>query len=165
MNSFKSNLIVLGSVGLLFLGACSSGNQAANTENTPTSSSNTESSASNPSATPVAKTEGQHGKSYGGQVVETGKYHLEFVPQKEANAIHMDFYLQTGDNHEPIPDAKVTAQVQLPDGTQKTVPFTYDAKDKHYTGLLTEKVTGQYQVKMTADVKGEKVDGRFSFKQ
>jgi hypothetical protein len=165
MNSFKSNLIVLGSVGLLFLGACSNDNQVAITENTPASSSNTESSALNPSAAPVAKTEGQHGKTYGGQVVETGKYHLEFVPKKEANATHMDFYLQRGDNHEAIPDAQVTAQVQLPDGTQKTVPFTYDAKDKHYTGLLTEKVTGQYQVKMTADIQGEKVDGRFNFNQ
>ncbi|WP_414588972.1 hypothetical protein [Scytonema sp. PCC 10023] len=166
MNSFKSNLIVLGSVGLLFLGACSNGNQAANTENNPvSSSSSTQSSASTPSASPAAKTEGQHGESHGGQIVETGAYHLEFVPEKEANRTHMDFYLQRGDNHEAIPDAKVTAQVQLPDGTEKTVPFTYDAKDKHYTGLLSEKATGQYQVKVTADVKGEKVNGLFNFNQ
>jgi hypothetical protein len=164
MNSFKSSLLVLGSVGILFLGACSNSNQAANTENTPaTSSSSTQPSASTSSASPAAK--GQHGESHGGQIVETGAYHLEFVPEKEANRTHMDFYLQRGDNHEAIPDAKVTAQVQLPDGTQKTVPFTYDAKDKHYTGLLSEKATGQYQVKMTADVKGEKVNGRFNFNQ
>ncbi|MGH7997945.1 MAG: hypothetical protein ACREPR_00545 [Brasilonema sp.] len=159
MNSFKSSLIILGSMGLFLLGACSNANQAANTENSPaTSSSSTQFSAS-----PAAKAEGQHGESHGGQTVETGTYHLEFVPEKEANRTHMDFYLQKGDNHEAIPDAKVTAQVQLPDGKQKTVPFTYDAKDKHYTGLLSEKATGEYQVKMTAEVKGEKVNGRFSF--
>jgi hypothetical protein len=164
MNSLKSTLIVLGSVGLLFLGACSNSNQANNTENTPaTSSSSTQSSASTSSASPAAK--GQHGESHGGQIVETGAYHLEFVPEKEANKTHMDFYLQRGDNHQAIPDAKVTAQVQLPDGTQKTVPFTYDAKGKHYTGLLSEKAIGQYQVKVTADVKGEKVNGRFNFNQ
>jgi hypothetical protein len=166
MKSLKSTLIVLGSVGLLFLGACSNSNQAANTENTPaTSSSSTQSSASTSSASPAAKIEGQHGESHGGQIVETGAYHLEFVPEKEANKTHMDFYLQRGDNHQAIPDAKVTAQVQLPDGTQKTVPFTYDAKGKHYTGLLSEKAIGQYQVKISADVKGDKVNGRFNFNQ
>lgn len=161
MTSFKSNLIILGSVGLLFLGACSNGNQTANTEK----KSATSSSSTQYSASPAAKIEGQHGESHGGQIVETGTYHLEFVPEKEANKTHMDFYLQRGDNHEAIPDAKVTAQVQLPDGTQKTVPFTYDAKGKHYTGLLSEKATGQYQVKVTADVKSEKVNGRFNFNQ
>ncbi|KAB8331369.1 hypothetical protein SD80_022840 [Scytonema tolypothrichoides VB-61278] len=164
MNTLKYSLVILGSAGLLFLGSCSNGNQAANTETSPaTSTSNTQSSASTPSASPVAKTEGQHGESHGGEIVETGKYHLEFVPEKEANKTHLDFYLLKGDNHEAIPNAKVTAQVQLPDGKQKTVPFTYDAKDKHYTGLLSETATGQYQVKITADVKGEKVNGRFSF--
>ncbi|OUL34180.1 hypothetical protein BV372_14625 [Nostoc sp. T09] len=159
MNSLKYSLMIIGSIGLIFLGACANNQPAANTENNPnTSSANTQSSAA-----PVAKTEGQHGKSHGGQVVEIGAYHLEFVPEKEANTTHMDFYLQKGDNHEAIPDAKVTAQVQLPDGTQKTVPFTYDAKDKHYTGLLKETATGQYQVKINADIKDKKVDGRFNF--
>lgn len=59
MNSLKSTLIVLGSVGLLFLGACSNSNQAANTENTPaTSSSSTQPSASTSSGSPAAKIEG-----------------------------------------------------------------------------------------------------------
>ncbi|MBW4633038.1 MAG: hypothetical protein KME30_14415 [Iphinoe sp. HA4291-MV1] len=159
MNLLKSGLIVLGSAALLFLGACSNSNQAANTENSPATST----ASTQPSASPVAKTEGQHGESHGGQVVETGAYHLEFVPEKEANRTHMDLYLLKGDNHETVPNAKVTAQVQLPDGKQKTVPLTYDAKDKHYTGLLSDNATGQYQVKITGDVKGEKVNGRFSF--
>ncbi|MEA5623689.1 hypothetical protein [Nostoc sp. UHCC 0251] len=152
MKSIKSSLIIIASAGLLLLGACSNNNQAAVT------SPNTQ-----PSASPIPKTEGQHGKSHGGQTVETGAYHLEFVPVKETNGTHLDFYLQRGDNHEAIPNAKVTAQIQLPDGTQKTVPFTYDVKGKHYAGLLKEKINGQYQVKVNADIQGKKVDGRFNF--
>ncbi|MEC4812472.1 MAG: hypothetical protein SAK29_04225 [Scytonema sp. PMC 1069.18] len=165
MKLLKSGLIVIGSAGLLLLGACSNDNQTASTESNKTAVTSTTSTTQSPapSVTTVAKTSGEHGKSHGGQVVETGKYHLEFVPETEANQTHMDFYLQTGDNHEAIPDAKVTALVQSPDGKQQTVLFSYDVKDKHYTGLLSETATGQYQVKVTADVKGEKVDGRFNF--
>jgi hypothetical protein len=152
MKSIKSSLIIIASAGLLSLGACSNSNQAADT------SPNIK-----PSASPIPKIEGQHGKSHGGQIVETGAYHLEFVPVKETNGTHLDFYLQRGDNHEAIPNAKVTAQIQLPDGKQKTVPFTYDAKGKHYAGLLKEKINGQYQVKVNADIQGKKVDGRFNF--
>ncbi|ARV59636.1 hypothetical protein BZZ01_14240 [Nostocales cyanobacterium HT-58-2] len=163
MKSLKLGLIVLGTIGLLFLGACSNDNQAANTETSQTTTTTSSTQLSTPAASPTAESKGQHGESYGGQVVETGAYHLEFVPEKEANATHMDFYLQRGDNHSAIPNAKVTAQVQSPDGKQQTVPFTYDAKDKHYTGLLSQTATGQYQVKITADVDGKKVDGRFNF--
>ncbi|MCF2147061.1 hypothetical protein IQ276_011470 [Desmonostoc muscorum LEGE 12446] len=163
MKNLKSGLIIIGSLGLIFLGACSNSNQTANTENSPVAST---SSAKTPSviASPVAKkTDSPHGESKGGQVVETGTYHLEFLAEKETNATHMDLYLLTGDNHESVTNAKVIAQVQLPDGKQKSIPLTYDVSGKHYTAALFENITGQYQVKITADVKGEKVNGRFNF--
>lgn len=85
MKSLKSGLIVLGTMGLLFLGACSNKEQAANTETSQTTSTSTTSTtqSSAPSASPTLKTEGQHGESHGGQVVETGVYHLEFVPRRK----------------------------------------------------------------------------------
>ncbi|MER3494396.1 MAG: hypothetical protein C4323_20300 [Mastigocladus sp. ERB_26_2] len=162
MKLLKSGLIILGSVGLLFLGSCSNANQAVNTENSPDTSKAT-TQAPSVSASPATKTDSEHGASHGGQIVETGSYHLEFLADKEANGTHLDFYMLTGDNHETVPDAKVTAQIQLPDGQQKTIPFKYDAKDKHYHGLLNEKASGQYQVKITADIKDEKATGRFNF--
>lgn len=101
----------------------------------------------------------------GGQVIEVGTYHLEFVPEKEANGTHLDFYLQNGSNHQPVSNAKVTAQIQMPDGTKKMLPLTYDAKGKHYTALLVSKATGDYKVAILCEISGKKVNGRFSFKR
>ena len=165
MKSIQSLLMVVGSISLIFLGACGNKNQAANSDSSPTTAQPAE---SNAQQTDTAKTESSSHAAKplkGGQVVESGPYHLEFVPVKENNGTHLDFYLQKGDNHEAIPKAKVTAQVQLPDGTQKTLPLTYDAEGKHYAALLPEKAAGQYQVKVTSDIDGKKVDGRFSFSQ
>jgi len=100
-----------------------------------------------------------------GQVVESGPYHLELVPEKSNKGLHLDLFVMTGDNHKPIPNAKITGQVQSPDGKQKNLVFTYDAKGKHYTSLLEGKATGQYQLKITAEIDGKKVNARYSFKQ
>ena len=165
MKFLKFLLIGLGSVSLILLAACGSNNQATNSDSSP---ANTKPAESTVQQTDAAKTEssGHAAKPQkGGQVVESGPYHLEFVPVKEDNGTHLDFYLQRGDNHEAIPNAKVTAQVQLPDGTQKSLNLAYDAAGKHYAALLQGKATGQYQVKMIADVNGEKVNGRFTFNQ
>lgn len=85
------------------------------------------------------------------------------MPVKEAVATHLDLYVQTGDNHEAIATAKVVAQVQAPDGKQQNLEMKYDAQGKHYVAVVTGKKLGQYQVKITADISGKKVDGRFNF--
>lgn len=165
MKFLKSLLISLGSVSLILLAACGNKNQTTNSDSSSTSAQPAESTAQ---PTEAAKTEssGHAAKPLkGGQVVESGPYHLEFVPVKEGSGTHLDFYLQQGDNHEAIPNVKVTAQVQLPDGTQKSLELPYDATGKHYAALLPAKAVGQYQVKITSDIGGNKVDGRFSFSQ
>ncbi len=167
MKTIKSSLIVLGSVGLLFLGACSKGDQASEPNNSPTSAPVASKPASSaPSSAPAGTAKTEHPKaSKGGQVVESGAYHLEFVAEKEATGTHLDFYLQKGDKHEPVPNAKVSAQVQLPSGKQQTLALKYDPAGKHYTVVFPVKDAGNYPVKMNADINGEKVDGRFTFKQ
>jgi hypothetical protein len=176
MKLLKSSLIIFSSMGLFFLTACNSGNQASNSNTSPAASSPESSESTTPttetsqssepatSKTETAKTESD-GESHGGQVTETGTYHLEFVPEKEENGTHLDFYLQKGDTHEAVPNANITAQVQSPDGKQQSLNLTYDAEGKHYTTLFPGTTTGQYQVKITADVGGENVNGRFSFQQ
>ena len=165
MKPVKSLLIVLGSLSLILLGACSNNNQATSPESSPTSASSPESTAQQ---TNVTKTEssGHAAKPLkGGQVVESGPYHLEFVPLKESKGVHLDFYLQKGDNHETIPNAKVIAQIQLPDGTEKTIPLPYDAGGKHYAASLSATAPGRYNLKITSEIGGEKIDGRFSFER
>lgn len=165
MKSIKSLLMLIGTVSLIFLGACGNNNQAANSESSPTIAKPAESTVQ-PTNADKTESSGHAAKPLkGGQVVESGPYHLEFVPMKEDKGTHLDFYLQKGYNHETIPNAKVTAQVQLPDGTQKTLDLPYDAVGKHYAALLPATATGQYQVKIISDIDGEKVDGRFSFNQ
>ncbi|BBC26744.1 hypothetical protein [Pseudanabaena sp. ABRG5-3] len=161
MQLFQPILLSLASLALL----------AACTNSTPTTSSTpattvakveTAKATSTPSA---PKSETKHGAPQkGGQVIESGVYHLELVVAPEENGIHLDFFLQKGDTHEAIPDAKVTAQVQLPDGTQKNLDLKYDVPEKHYTLVLSGKAVGEYKVVILSDINGEKVNGRFNFK-
>jgi hypothetical protein len=161
MKSIKLFLTTAASFGLLFLTACGGGSETASTAPSPAPST-----AASVAAAP-SKPAGDHDAApqAGGQVVESGAYHLEFVPETEATGTHLDFYLQKGNTHAAVPDAKVTAQVQLPDGTQKSLDLKYDAKDKHYTGLLAGKAKGDYKVAILSEVGSEKVNGRFSFSQ
>jgi hypothetical protein len=156
MRSITAQLVTA-SIGLLLLGACSNTAKTSDpaSPKSPTPPAETQ---------PMANAEKSHmAPRKGGQVVESGKYHLELVPEKEADKTHLDFYLLRGDNHQIVPDAKVTADLQSPDGKQKTLPFSYDASGKHYATIVNEKTPGQYQVKIIATVGSEKIDGRFNF--
>jgi hypothetical protein len=157
MRSLKLYFTTATSIGFLFLTACSGGSETASTAPSPAASV-----AAAPSTTPATAGHDSVPQA-GGQVIESGPYHLEFVSAKEATGTHLDFYLQKGDAHTPIPNAKVSAQVQLPDGTQKSLDLQYDAAGKHYAALLEGKAAGEYKVAILSDISGEKVNGRFSF--
>lgn len=167
--TFKSGAIAFASLGLLVLGACSSGsNQASNPSpaaTTETAPKTTDSASPGTGSDKMASDQTSMGEKHGGQVVEVGAYHLELVPEKATDVTHLDVFLQKGDNHEAVPNAKITAQVQLPDGSQKTLDFKYDSAEKHYTAKLPGAAAGEYKVAILSDIGGEKVNGRFSFKQ
>jgi hypothetical protein len=158
MKSLTVGIIAFASVGLL-LGACSN--------NSPTSSTTNSSAA--PATVEVSPAvgmkieKGEESKSKGGQVVESGKYHLELLPEKEASVTHLDLFIQKGDTHDDVTDAKVTAEVQLPSGKQENIALSYDASGKHYAAVLPGIAPGQYQMKVTATIGTDKADGRFSF--
>lgn len=163
MKLSKSLAIALISLGFI-LGSCSSGGEHTTTSESTAASPETSpvSSASSITSTQADATH-DTGISKGGQVVEAGAYHLELVTLKESNGAHLDFYLQKGDTHEAISDATVVGQIQLPNGTQKTVEFEYDAVGQHYVAILPDAATGEYNVAILTDIKGEKVNGRFNF--
>lgn len=176
MRFLKLGTVILGSVGLIFLGACA--NQPTNSNNS--AASNTETIAKTTTSKPettakatpnqtdnVAQKKEEHGHNHGrgGQIIESGAYHLEFVAAPSDNGINIDFFLEKGAKHETVSDAKITAQVQLPNGEQKTIPIKYEPSEKHYHGVLTEKIPGEYKVVILSDINGEKVNGRFSFKR
>ncbi|MFB8788831.1 MAG: hypothetical protein U7123_08270 [Potamolinea sp.] len=164
MKLLKLSLVVVGSAGLIFLGACGNSSSDTKVDKTTVASPVEKVTKTEPSNEKISSNKDGI-PSKGGQVIESGKYHLEFVPAKEADGTNLDFYLQTGDNHEAVSNAKVTAQIQLPDGTQKELPLPYDAAGKYYGALLPEKATGEYKVAVLSDINGEKVNGRFSFKR
>ena len=163
----RMSVMMISTIGLLFLSACSS-NQATNPASSPAASAPAETQPStsvSPAVSAAASASGKNHGGQGGQVVESGVYHLELVTGKETSGTHLDLFLQKGDNHEAIPNAKVTAQVQLPDGSQKSLDMKYDAGEKHYTAMLPGAIAGEYKVAVLSDINGEKVNGRFSFKQ
>lgn len=163
MKFLKTGLIVAGTAGLMLVAAYANPTQAKNAANPNYFPTKTTAKINQGIPIEIAATPGHSNSSKGGQVVESGPYHLELVVEKEATQTHLDFYLQRGDNHQAIPNAKIAGQIQMPDRTQKTVTFTYDQKEQHYTALLPGKVAGQYQMKITVDINGKKVDGRFTF--
>jgi hypothetical protein len=190
MSVIKVSILVLSSVGMLFLGACGGGPEAAKTEAAKTEAAKTETakSDSKPAATtaaaptsgtakPDAKTGHSHaagdghdhaagdGHGRGGQIVETGDYHLEFLTQTAENGVSLDFIIGKGEAHTPVANAKVVAQVQLPDGTQQALDMTYDAGEKLYKAILPKATAGDYTVAILSEIEGKKMNSRFSFKQ
>ena len=147
MKSLKSNLIILGSVGLLFLVACNKGAQASDTNSSPASSPVASQPASSALPPGSANVTPRGFVTYGG-------YRFECLTEKKATGTHLYVYLQKENKKEPVPNAKVTAQVQLPNGKQQTLPLKYDAKSKYYAVVFPSKQPGKYPVKITTDING-----------
>lgn len=178
LKHLKSLTLSSGLIGIMAITACASPTPETKPPNPfPNSPSTSEpkanaSAPANPKASEKArekasgKANDQVGKpNQGGQVIEVGAYHLELVTINEEGGVHIDLFLQNGSDHSPIPDAKVSAQVQLPNGSKKALELPYKADGKHYGALLSETISGEYKVVILSEIKGEKINGRFSFKR
>ncbi len=164
MNGSKSFPIIFTAFSLIVLASCSGGNQATTPTPTPAVSLRPATSPSVISSETSVKSEANR-KSGGGMVVESGAYHLELMPEKEAGKTHLDLFLQKQDTHESVPTAKVTAQVQLPDGAEKTLDMIYSSDGRHYTAKLETDAAGEYKVIIQSVIGSEKVNARYTFKQ
>ena len=167
MLDLKAILIGSGLIGLL--AACSSPT-ATTPVPTATAPTNAKTEPSKAAVKPSEKSNEKPSEkpskvNQGGQVVEVGAYHLELVTINEEGGVHIDLFLQNGSDHSPIPDAKVSAQVQLPNGTKKSLDMPYKADGSHYGAFLSKTIAGEYKVVVFSEVKGEKINGRFAFKR
>jgi hypothetical protein len=168
MKMLKTSSIALMSISLL-LGACGTSEQATNTQSTTTTSTEkTETKSPEVAKTEAAdkpKETAKTGSGHKGQVVQSGKYHFELSPDLHEGAIHLDTTIH-GESDKAITNAKLIAQVQSPDGTSKTLPITYNTEEKQYTATLPmSKTNGDYKVAIQAEIDGEKINTRFSFKK
>jgi len=165
--TLQSRLISMTMPTVLAIAASLTGCNSAPTESiapspspSPVASASASPIATSPSTTPPS----DHSQpKQGGQVVEDGDYHLEFVAGKEGKTTHLDLFLQTGDTHAVIAGAMVEAQVQKPDGTTAKVILPYDAPGQHYAASIPTTEPGEYLVKITAKIKGKTAAGRFTF--
>jgi hypothetical protein len=204
MNLLKNSLILLGSVSLFLLAACSGQNQAANSGSSANQTTTETASKTTTAAKDAEKhsegdghdhskdgekhsegdghdhskdgekhsagdghdhsKDGQGGHSHKGQVVELGKYHVEFIADTHKNGNHLDIFVND-EQDKQVTDAKITAQIQLPDGSSKTLEIPYKADEKHYDVLLPDTAPGEYKVVLQTEINGEKFNGRFSFKR
>jgi len=165
-----TSIIIASSVSLIYLSACSSNDSVTKIESSLVSQA--------PSSQPekIVKEGEKHietdphkhagvGKDgHSGQVVQVGKYHVEFRPDPDKDTIHLDTVVH-GDKDKQIVDAKLLAQVQLPDGSNKTLPVLYNPEEKQYTAKLPVGGAGDYKVVMQVDANGDKFNARFSFKK
>ena len=168
LKSLKSLTISSGLIGIIAIAACSSPTPEAKTappNPIPTPANTSEPTKATAPRNSEKPSENSSKTNQGGQVVEVGAYHLELVTINEDGGVHIDLFLQNGSDHSPIPDAKVSAQVQLPNGTKKSLDMPYKADGKHYGALLSETVAGEYKVVILSEIKGEKINGRFGFKR
>jgi hypothetical protein len=172
MKIFQASLIVLTSVSLL-LGACNANEKTAvtksntTTEKTEAKSQEVAKATTTDKPQKAVKSDHHDGAGHGGhkgQVVQSGKYHFEFNPDLDKDSIHLDTNIH-GESDKAITNAKLVAQVQSPDGTSQTLPILYNAKENQYTAKLpVSKATGDYKVAIQAEIDGEKINTRFSFK-
>jgi hypothetical protein len=165
MNSLKLVLITLSGLVLIVFSGCANKQEENNSQNLAKPSVDkvtTTDKNSEKLNEKSADKEHSHNEGRSGQVVNLGKYHLEFKPDIEKDGTHLDMALH-GEQDQEITDAKLTAQIQLPDGTKKTLEIPYKSEEKQYAALLPETATGEYKVVIQTDVNGEKLNGRFSF--
>lgn len=98
-----------------------------------------------------------------GQVLILDGYQLKFIAERDTDESHLHLYVERGNNHESVPDAVVQAQVQAPDGKEKTLEFKYDEKEKGYVAVVNNLSDGKHQIKFLVNVQGKNINGRFQF--
>ncbi len=102
-----------------------------------------------------------HGDS---QTVEIEGYHIELDSHKKDKVTHLDIAVQKGEKHEPVVNAQVKAQLNMPDGSSKTIELPYNAPEKTYGADISDLPSGDYKLVAQLEIEGKKSNARFSLK-
>ncbi len=139
MEFLKYSVLVLSSIGLIFIGSCTD----------PRNQNYTQSWDDFPES----------------QVLEKGEYSLAFFAEPESDGTQLYFYLRGGEHYGVIPDVKVTAQVELPTGEQTALEMEFIEEENHYSAFLTRDEVGDYQIAILSEVDGKNINGLFKFQR
>lgn len=151
---FKSSLIFFVTLGSLFIKACGTSEPTTNTSTAPETATEIDDDHDH----------SHHDPSHdNAQVIISGIYHLELLAKHKDNGIDLNFHLENEESHETIPNAKVKAQIKLPNGDEKTLDLQYKAESEQYVAFLPEPAKGKYEVTVLTNINGEQVNARFSF--
>ncbi len=111
MKFFKLLLIVLP----LFMSACSQYSESDYLQAAKVSAA----------LSPEAHQYHHHKHSHYSQYFTSGNYKLELLSHKDNDGINLEFCLQEARESKQVSNAKITAQIQLNNGQQKTIPFEF----------------------------------------
>lgn len=153
-------------IGIAIMTGCSSPSTSTNPQAISASSSATPSAPQATKSDSEKKSGDGHDHKEGAnhtEAVKVGDYSMELESHKEGDELHFDFHLHKGKDE--VMGAKVTAQLQMPDGSQKSMEMPFDAKEKAYVAKLENSAAGEYKVAVLTDLKGEKMNARFTIKQ
>lgn len=146
MRYLKIGTIVVGSIGLIFMSAsCSDRNATEDLQRL--------------KALTALSNQHNHSQEIENQTQSKNSdiYNLELIVDSESgNEIHLDLCLEKGNKQ--IEDAKVKAEIKLPNGQEKTIPLNYVAEKKHYHNVLPEKIKGEYKIAIMANIGNERIN-------
>ncbi len=168
-------------IGIAIVAGCSNPSAPNNSQATAGNSTTSSAPTATTATTPVAKSDSekkvgdghdhekgdghshQEGDAHGhAEPVKVGDYSMELESHKVGNNLHFNFHMHKGKDE--IADAKVTAQLQMPDGSQKSLEMPFSPAEKAYVAKLESPAAGEYKVAVLSDLKGEKMNARFTIK-
>lgn len=94
-----------------------------------------------------------HRHSHYSQSFTSGNYKLELLSHKDNDGINLEFCLQEREQLKQVNSAQITAQIQLNNGQQETIPFEFRQSTNHYHAIIPKKFKKTDKLVIAAQIK------------